>query len=167
MRRSTRRIVVGTQLLLSALLLWHVSPGNADGQAVPRHAEVSANQTGRPMNQTGTNTSTTWLARYDQLPDLYALARASGAKDVHAEQERLAREHDAQKKPYRLSMPYRNPGQPCKSGEHHVAMIRYTLVNPARNERAELWEAELHEAKVHGAALPEAVVKFLERLGEK
>lgn len=57
------------------------------------------------------------LERFDRLPDLLALAHASNARDRYAEQDRLAREHDAQKKPYRLSMPYRQPGHPCSSGE--------------------------------------------------
>lgn len=104
------------------------------------------------------------LARYDRLPDLLSLARAGGARDLHAVQVRLAREHDSLNKPYRLSMPYRRPPQPCRSGEHQVPSIKYTLVNPARNERVELWAAELHEAQTHGAPLPAAVAALLSHL---
>jgi hypothetical protein len=63
----------------------------------------------------------TLLARFDRLPDLTARAREIGGVDIYAVRDRLAREHDEQKKPYLLSTPYRNPGSPCKSGEHHVA----------------------------------------------
>lgn len=109
--------------------------------------------------------TSTALVRLNRLTDLTERARSGGAKDVYAELERLKREWDTAKKPYRFSIPYRNPGRPCKSGEHHVGMIKHTLVNPVRRERVELWEAEWHEAKQHGAALPETVVKFLARLG--
>lgn len=107
------------------------------------------------------------LTRLKTLHDLTERARSSGAKDVYAELERLKREWDAAKTPYRFSMPYRMPAHPCKSGEHSLPAIKHTLVNPVRNERSELWEAEWHEREMHGAELPAAVVKFLERLGEK
>jgi hypothetical protein len=106
------------------------------------------------------------LARFDRLPDLTAAAREIGGVDIYAVRDRLAREHDVQKKPYRLATPYRNPGSPCKSGEHHVGMIKHTLVNPLRNERAELWERELHEARQHGAELPAAAAMLLANLSD-
>lgn len=107
------------------------------------------------------------LTRLETLHDLTERARSSGVKDVYAELERLKREWDASKTPYRFSMPYRMPARPCKSSEHSLPAIKHTLVNPMRNERAELWEAEWHESGMHGAELPAAVLKFLQRLGEK
>lgn len=104
------------------------------------------------------------LKRYNQLPDLYKFAHASGAKDIHAEQDRLARAYDLKKIPYRLSMPYRHPARLCQSGEHTVAEIKYTLVDPVHNARVDLWEAELHAAQVHDAGLPTLVASFLECL---
>lgn len=104
------------------------------------------------------------LDRLRRLPDLTAMARERGASDLYAELEKLKREHDATKTPYRYSMPYRNPPRPCKSGEHTVPSIKHSLVNPARKDSAELWEAELHEAEMHGAPLPAAVAAFLGNL---
>ncbi len=104
------------------------------------------------------------LERFNRLPDLTAVARANDTRDIYAEQNRLARDYDARKKPYRVSVPYRNPARPCKSGQHSVASIKHTLVNPVRNERAELWEADLHEAQAHGAALPATVLAFFDNL---
>jgi len=52
----------------------------------------------------------------------------------------------------------------CQSGEHTVASIKYTLVDPAHNARVALWEAERHEAQAHDAGLPTLVGTFLERL---
>jgi len=105
------------------------------------------------------------LERFRALPDLRAAASENGAKDVYAEQERLISDYNASKKAYRLSMPYRNPSRPCRNGAHKVATIKYTLVNPALGEKAEVWEADIHEALEHGAAFPTGAAEFLERLG--
>lgn len=102
--------------------------------------------------------------RLRQLPDLLTEAIARNTADRYAELERLKKEYDAAKKPYRFSMPYRNPGRLCKSGEHAIRNVKHTLVNPVRKQTAELWEAEWHEAEAHGTALPGAVVRFLEAL---
>ena len=106
------------------------------------------------------------LERFDRLPDLLNVAHASGVHDAYAEQERLAREYEALKKLYRTSTPYRQPPRLRRSAGHKVPAVKYTLVDPARNTRAELWAAELHEARGHGAALPAAVSEFLERLAD-
>lgn len=106
------------------------------------------------------------LARFSHLPDLLGMAQVRAPEDVYAEQLRLAHALDAEKKPYRLSMPFRNPPRPCRSGAHTTASVKYTLVDPARNAKVELWEAELHEAQVHGAMLPARIVEFLEDLAD-
>jgi hypothetical protein len=123
-------------------------------------------ETGAMTSHTMHPETTKLFERFDRLPDLLALAQAGSVPDRYAEQDRLAREHDAQKKPYLLSMPYRQPGHPCSSGEHTPPAIKHTLVNPLRNERAELWESELHEARHHGAALPAAAATMLDNLPE-
>ncbi len=147
---STRMVVAAglAASLFGASLGW--------AQAFPGMMTASQREKVQKMKQA--------LERFDRLPDLTAVALASGTRDIYAEQDRLAREYDARKKPYRVSVPYRNPSRPCKSGGHSVASIRHTLVNPTRSERVELWEAELHEAQVHGAALPAAVLAFFVNL---
>lgn len=120
-----------------------------------------------PANRNKPGGPSMLIERLRQLPDLLDVAVARKTLDRYAELERLKQEYDAAQKPYRFSMPYRNPGHACKSGEHHVAMIKHTLVNPARKERVELWEAEWHEAEAHGAALPEAVAAFLRHLASE
>lgn len=105
------------------------------------------------------------LIKLFRLPDLFALARGKGAADLHLEQKNLMREYDQLAIPYRYSMPYRHPGEPCKNSTHDsVPMIRHTLVDPRRKLQVALWEADLHEASEHGAALPQAVVQFLAEL---
>lgn len=144
-----------------AVLVWVATNGiGLAGAEPPQGLQRSV----RMIHQGNEERTRMQLERYFRLPDLLNIARESGTKDLYAEQERLAREHDTQKRPYRLSMPYRNPGRPCQSGTHVVATVKYSLVNPVRNEKAELWEAELHEAQAHGAALPAPVAAFLERL---
>lgn len=107
------------------------------------------------------------LIKLFRLPDLFAFARDKGAVDLHLEQKNLMREYDQLAIPYRYSMPYRHPGQPCKNNTHDsVPVIRHALVDPQRKLQVVLWEAELHEANEHGAALPQAVVQFLAQLVE-
>jgi hypothetical protein len=158
-----RLAVTVSVLLVSVTGAWPGSPVDGSAMADPAIQVLDPAKTGGTLSQSDTTSLQALLARYDRLPDLREIARASG-KDLYTEQERLAREHDALKKPYRLTMPYRNPGGPCKSGAHTVAMMKHTLVNPAHNERVELWEMEMHEAREHGAALPPAAAAWLARL---
>jgi hypothetical protein len=106
------------------------------------------------------------LQRFYRLPDLFAAARTAKPDNIYAEQDALAKRYDELKKPYRLYLPYRTPAKPCKSGEHNTAMARHTLVDPARKQKVELWEADIHEALAHGAALPFNAAEFLERLND-
>lgn len=113
-----------------------------------------------------TNVQTRMLLEgFYALPDLLTLAKekAGATGDPYPEQETLRKEYDAKKVAYRASMPFRHRAK-CKSGEHPVAAMQYTLVDPARKLSVELWEVDIHEAQVHGAALPDAAVKFLEGL---
>lgn len=105
------------------------------------------------------------LERFYALPDLLALAKGKSSSngDPYPEQERLSKEYNGKQLAYLLSMPYRHRAQ-CKSGEHPVAAIQYTLVDPRQGSRVQLWEVDIHEALIHGAPLPEPVAKFLEGL---
>lgn len=106
------------------------------------------------------------LERFYRLPDLFAAARTAKTKDIYAEQDIQAKRYDEMKKPYRLYLPYRTPGKPCKSGEHTTAMARHTLIDPAGRQKVELWEADIHDALEHGAALPTNAAELLDRLNE-
>ena len=105
------------------------------------------------------------LERFYALPDLLALAKEKSSPngDPYPEQERLSKEYNGKQLAYRLSMPQRHRAK-CKSGEHPVAAIQYTLADPRHGTRVQLWEVDIHEALVHGAVLPEPVAKFLEGL---
>lgn len=146
-----------------AVVLAGLQAGGAPGM----EPSPGSRQAGPPVAAATPGEPRMHLDRLNRLPDLTVAARASGTTDMYAELERLKRAHDAAKTPHRYSMPYRNPPRPCKSGAHSVPAVRHTLVNPARGESVELWEADLHEAEVHGARLPEMVVMFLEHLSEK
>jgi len=143
--------------LLMVVCLFSAGPGQGPAAALTSSAKT--------QKQALMPSTEQLLERFRALPDLLAVARENSAKDIYAEQERLAGDYNARKKAHRLSMPYRNPSRPCRNGAHKVATIKYTLVNPALGEKAEVWEADLHEALEHGAALPTGAAEFLERLG--
>jgi hypothetical protein len=99
------------------------------------------------------------LATFDALIDLSTLAHQRGAPDVYALTDTLARGFP---RPYRTAMPYRSPPRPCSTGEHRVAVVRYTLIDPTRGgAEVELQGSALHEVRDHGAAFPKDVAEFL------
>jgi len=102
------------------------------------------------------------LERFYALPDLLMLAKEKmGANgDPYPAQARLAKEYGDKKRAYRMSMPHRHLAE-CKSGEHSVAAVEYTLVDTAHTARVVVWEVDIHETLEHGVPLPAALIQFL------
>ncbi|WP_224361241.1 hypothetical protein [Hyalangium versicolor] len=113
------------------------------------------------------------LAKFESLPDLLALARREEEQsggDRYAIQERLAKEHRAQQKPFVLATPMRHM-EHCASGEHRFGAVRYELIVPqgrglfgARELSVKFSEVDLHEVREHGTSFAPEISDVLRSL---
>lgn len=158
--RLTLHAVVGA-VTLGLCVYTPILNAGGDGDSELGANLVSANS---PDLSHVTDTRTrTLLMRLYAMPDLLSMAKENvgPSGDPYPFQEQLRKEYDSRKASYRASMPYRHRPK-CKSGDHTVAAIQYTLVDPAKKRSVEMWESDLHEVLFHGAALPHDVAVFLE-----
>ena len=116
-----------------------------------------------------------FLAIYDQLPDLLAIAwerqkQTSDPKyDIYTEQDALARESELDNKSCIWSMPYRNLytcnicGSASTEIEHHLVnpMI---MIKPSAKQSIIILESELHEIRSQNKVFPESLKLFLKAI---
>lgn len=101
-----------------------------------------------------------YLAVFDALPDLLALARQQDRKGTTAYtiQDALREEYRSKGLPFKWSMPFRHLYTCFLCGEQGTEVLHEIEIpgsGPIPAQKAELYESTLHAVRAHGKPLPE------------
>jgi hypothetical protein len=108
-----------------------------------------------------------YLAIFDALPDLLALARQQDPQGVtvYAIQDALREEHRSRGLPFKWSMPFRHLYTCFLCGEQGTEVLHEIEIPSGGSipgRKAELYESMLHAARAHGKPLPEDCCALLD-----